>query len=67
MQGTFIKRIEMEMRNGSLLELDVTKELMESVRSAFCLSDISDVTDAQMKHFLISSMKNSLESFDGEE
>ena len=55
------------MRNGSLLELDVTKELMESVRSAFCLSDISDVTDAQMKHFLISSMKNSLESFDGEE
>lgn len=54
----------MEMSNGCLLELDITKELMESVASVFCLNDIAEVTDTHMKQFLISSMKNSLEILD---
>lgn len=67
MEYTFVKRIEMEMGNGLLMELDVTQELLESVRAAFGLDCLGDVAEDHMKQFLISSMRNALETHHGEE
>ena len=55
------------MGNGLLMELDVTEELLESVRAAFCLDCLGDVAEDHMKQFLISSMRNALETHHGEE
>lgn len=60
-----VKQIEVHMKSGDVMTIDVSDRLLESVRQAFDLPDGSQVTDRHVKYFLASSMKNMLEIADG--
>jgi hypothetical protein len=60
-----VKRVELRMKTGDVMTIDVSDRLLENVRQAFDLTDNSQVTDRHVKYFLASSMRNMLEVTDG--
>ena len=57
----FIKNITFRLQSGQLVELAMTKEFMDQVRSALSLPVSAEVSEQQVKTFLVGSMKNALE------
>ena len=55
------KTIEIELKNGQLMSLDMTHELMNNIKIAFNLNDNEEITEYHIKHFLTSALKNMLE------
>lgn len=46
------------MKSGQIASVEISAQLVEKVREAFNIENISGVTDAHIKYFLIASMKN---------
>lgn len=57
----FSRSIKMTLRDGRELELQLTPQLLESIRSVFNLSSIDDVGDLHVKEYLVSSMHAALQ------
>jgi len=57
----FIKNITFRLPSGQLVELAMTKEFVNQVRSALSLPADSELSEQQVKTFLVGSMKNALE------
>lgn len=61
------RQVEIRLRTGDVLTIDVSDRLLSSVRDKFELSSVEQVTDRHLKYYLVSSMKNALEEADGRE
>ena len=59
------KTIQIDLKNGQLLTLDVSDALLEKVRDSFMLESRESVTEAHVKYYITSAMKNTLEAADG--
>jgi len=57
--------IEISLKNGQVLTLDMSQQLVDGIRSAFMLGDAEVITERHVKYYLAAAMKNSLESIDG--
>lgn len=57
-----VKNVELKMKSGETVSIDLSDVLMEKIRSAFDLQAVDQVTDRHVKYFLVSSMKNMLEA-----
>jgi hypothetical protein len=60
------KTIEIELRNGQTITLDMTPELLRNIRTTFTLASDEDVTERHVKYFIASALKNMLEVKDVE-
>lgn len=56
----FAKSMKIIMKDGRELDLQLTSQLLESIRSAFELLTIDDVSEMHVKEYLVSSMRNTL-------
>jgi len=56
------KNIELKMKSGETVNIDVSDVLLEKIRSTFELQSADQVTERHVKYFLVSSMKNMLET-----
>jgi len=63
----FVKKVEFEMRNGDVMELDVTSSLLQSIKESFGLNDLCEVDDEHIKSYLVASIKKTLEMTNEEE
>jgi hypothetical protein len=61
------KQIEIQLKSGEVLTLDMTEKLVEQIKSAFDLKTSDQVTEGHVKYFLAASMKNMLEAADATE
>lgn len=55
------KVVEISLKDGSVASLEMTGEMLRSIREAFSLETDDEITERHVKYFLISSMKNALE------
>jgi len=55
------QKIEFELRDGTLVELDMTEALINSIRSTFSLMPEQEITERHVKYFLASAIKNAVE------
>lgn len=62
----FVKTIEIELKNGQLMKLDMTRVLINKIKIVFNIEDDKDVEEYHIKNFLISSLNKTLESNDAE-
>ena len=49
---------------GQHLTLEVSDTLLDKVKETFMLDSIESVTDAQLKYYIVSSMRNAIERAD---
>jgi hypothetical protein len=56
-----VKKIEFELKDGTLVELDMSQKLIDNIRNAFSLSDTQEVTERHVKYFLAGAIKNAVE------
>lgn len=54
------KTIELELKSGQVLTLDLSDVLLERIRSTFELESSDQITERHIKYYLISSMKNAV-------
>lgn len=54
------KTIEINLKDGQIMTLDMTPQLIGSIRTAFMLDETSEITERHVKYYLISSIKNAL-------
>jgi hypothetical protein len=59
------KTIEIDLRDGQVMTLDMTPELLKNIRSTFMLESDDDITERHVKYFLTSALKNMLEAQNG--
>ena len=59
------RQVEIRLRTGEVMTIDVSDKLMEQVMTTFGLPTPGAVTDAHVKYYLASSMRNALETTDG--
>lgn len=59
-----VRQMEMQLRNGGTLTIDVSSQLLEQVRHTFALDSTDSVSEEHVKRFLVSSMTNLLRSCD---
>ena len=55
------------MRNGDVMELDVTSSLLQSIKESFGLNDLCEVDEEHIKNYLVASIKKTLEMTNEEE
>jgi len=55
------KVIEMELKDGRVLTLEMSGAMLDSIKEIFNLDSDDDVTERHVKYYLITSMKNTLE------
>lgn len=55
------KVVEIELKDGRVVTLEMSGEMLRNIRESFDLSSDDDITDRHIKYYLISSMKNTLE------
>lgn len=55
------KTIELNLRGGQHLTLDMSSDLLDKIKEAFGLASDADITERHVKYYLTSSMKNALE------
>lgn len=60
----FVRSVEMKLRGGETLTIDMSSQLLEQVRHAHALDSIEHVTERHVRNFLVSSMTNLLEACD---
>lgn len=58
------RQVEILLKTGDVLTIDVSDRLLESVKQKFELSSGEHVTDKHLKYYLVSSLKNALEFAD---
>ena len=58
------RTVDIELKSGQVATIDVSQELLERARTAFCLNSHEQVTERHLKYYLVSSMKNALEKLD---
>lgn len=58
------RSVEMRLRGGETLTIDMSSQLLEQVRHAYSLDSTDHVTEGHVKRFLVSSMTNLLETCD---
>ena len=56
-----MKSVEIELKSGDILTIDMTQKLVDCIKNAFCLSCEEEITESHITNYLISSMKNTLE------
>lgn len=59
------KTIEIELKDGQVMTLDMTPDLLRNIKSTFMLNSDDEITDRHVKYFLTSALKNMLEASDG--
>jgi hypothetical protein len=59
------KTIEIDLRDGQVMTLDMTPELLKNIRTTFMLESDDDITERHVKYFLTSALKNMLEAQNG--
>lgn len=57
-----VKTFQMELKDGQVLTLDVSDVLLDKVKETFMLESTDAVSDTHLKYFIVSSMKNALET-----
>lgn len=62
----FINTMTFKLKTGQTVELAMTKEFLEQVKTAMSLPAGSEITEQHVKAFLVGSMKNTLEQSGGE-
>jgi hypothetical protein len=55
------KIVEIELKDGRVVTLEMSEKLVQNIQEAFNLPSQDDITDRHIKYYLISSMKNALE------
>jgi len=60
------RTVEIDLNNGQVASIDISEELLERVRTSFCLNSQDMVTERHLKYYLVSSMQNALRSSDVE-
>lgn len=55
------KTIELSMKSGEILTLEMSDILIAQIRDAFSLASINDVTEQHVKRYLVSAMRKTLE------
>lgn len=55
-----------KLKTGQTVELAMTKEFLEQVKTALSIPAGSEITEQHVKTFLVGSMKNTLEQSGGE-
>jgi hypothetical protein len=56
-----VGKIELELKDGTLVELDMTQKFVDSVRKTFDLSPLQEITEQHVKYFLAGAIKNAVE------
>jgi len=56
----FADSIKLSLPDGTVAEIQMTQQLVESIRRTFSLSQDEKVTESHVKYFLVSGMKNAL-------
>lgn len=56
------KTVDIRMKNGSLLTVDLSHVLLERIMGAFGLTDPSRVEPGHVEAYLVTSMKNALKA-----
>lgn len=56
-----IRTIQIPLKDGTTITLDLSRKLMNEIKSAFNLSRDEDIIEKHIKYYLISSMKNAME------
>lgn len=59
--------VEIEFKSGQVVTLEMTEQLVKSVREAFSLSEFFMPTPEQVRLYLIESMKNAEKTLADEE
>ena len=59
------KTIEIVLRDGQVMTLDMTPDLLKNIRTTFMLESDDDITERHVKYFLTSALKNMLEAQNG--
>ena len=57
----FSKNLEIELKNGQVVHLQMTEAFLGKIRSALLLSSEEQITERHVKTFLVSSMQKALE------
>jgi len=55
------KTIQISLKNGQVLTLDMTQQLVEGIISTFMLDNADFITERHVKYYLASAMKNAVE------
>jgi hypothetical protein len=64
----FSKTMELQLKSGQSMEIQMTPLLIEKIKSSFSLNSVDDITEKHVKYYLAISMKNMLsEAGDGNE
>lgn len=58
------RTVELKFKNGNVVNVDLSDVLIERIRGTLGLEADDQVTDAHVKYYLVSSMRNALEKFD---
>lgn len=56
------KIVEIELKDGRVVTLEMSDKLVKSIQETFNLASQEDITDRHIKYYLVSSMKNALET-----
>jgi len=59
------KTIELTMKSGEKLVLEMSDVLLGQIRDAFYLKSVDEIDDNHVKRYLVSAMRKSLEVNDG--
>lgn len=57
----FSKIMKLTLRDGREVELQLTHQLLENIRSVFNLQTIDDIGEMHVKEYLVSSMRAALQ------
>ena len=56
------KSIDISLPNGTVATIDMSQQMVERVIDTFMLENSDMITESHVKYFLVSSMKNALET-----
>lgn len=59
-----VRTVEVKFKNGDVVNIDLSDILIERIRGTLGLEACDSVTDAHVKYYLVSSMKNAMGKFD---
>lgn len=58
MNMNIVKTMQINMRSGRVMTLELSDTLLNRVKDTFMLSSDDEVTEDQVKYYIASSMKN---------
>jgi|LauGreDrversion4_2_1035121.scaffolds.fasta_scaffold02656_3 hypothetical protein len=59
------KQMELIMKSGETLTLDMSDALLEKICESFSLGSVDQITERHVKYYLVSAMKKTLEFDNG--